>query len=110
MCNYDSLRMDAVEEERMSNKESALQEYVDKQKSSLDNIGTTIGNLETIANNISDISDRMGLMLWRMEVLIYPILLKDIYNLSHAEWYALTTDEIIDLVEKIDTYPAKEEK
>lgn len=107
MCNYDALKMEAVEEAKMNEKESiqVLQAYVDKQKRSLDSIDTTIGNLEAIASNISDISDRMALLLWQMEVLIYPVLLKDIYNLSHAEWYALTTDEILDLVDRIDTCP-----
>lgn len=96
----------------MNKKESiqVLQMYVDKHKRSLDSIDTTVGDLEAIADNISDISDKMALLVWKMEVLIYPILLKDIYNLSHAEWYSLTTGEILDLVERIDTCPETDVK
>jgi len=112
MTNYDALKMDAVEEEKMSNKESiqVLQEYIAKQQRSLDSIDTTIGNLEAIATNISDISDNLSLLMWQMEVLVYPILLKDIYNLSHAEWYSLTPNEIVDLVERIETWPETDVK
>lgn len=112
MCNYDALKMDAVEESKVSNKEAiqVLQKYVVEQKRRLDNINTTIENLEAITSDIADISDKMSLLLWQMEVLVYPVLLKDIYNLSHAEWYSLTTNEILDLVENIDTYPSKEDE
>lgn len=84
-----------------------LEKFAKDQKKRLDNIGDSIDSIQQITDNIIDLTDKMRLLSHQMDVLSNPLLLKDIYDLSHEEWMGLTTEEMIDLVEEIKDVPEK---
>ncbi len=104
MCNYDALRMEAVEEEMNDDQEAIeiLEEYLEKSSKNLESIDTDLGNLSVIAGNLQDITDKMKLTMFQMDVLADLRKLKEIYHLTHEEWMALTIDEMLELVEGLE--------
>ena len=91
----------------MTNKETIriLQAFADDQKKTIDNLGETVEKISAISENMSTITSNMGLLLWKMEVLVNPVLLKDIYDLDHDDWLNLTTEQIIELIEALEDVP-----
>ena len=78
-----------------------LQEFADHQRETIDDLGETVDEIKRISDNMSVITASISALLWKMEVLTHPILLKDIYDLTHDEWMNLTTEQVVEMVEAL---------
>lgn len=91
----------------MSNKDTIqyLITFSKNQERVINDLGKSVESMNTIAGNITLLHASIRLLLWKMEVLTNPVLLKDICDLSHDEWMALTPEQVVELVEAIQDVP-----